>query len=64
MRLGLRVAQVLIFTQSTIIALAVVRIDEVGMPKILIADDEPGVPATLKQYFELAQYTVYTARDG
>lgn len=34
------------------------------MPKILIADDEPGVLATLKQYFELAGYTVYTAADG
>ncbi len=32
--------------------------------KILIVDDEPGVVALLKDYFEINDYLVFTARDG
>lgn len=32
--------------------------------KILIADDEPGVIALLKDYFEISNYLVLTATDG
>ncbi len=32
--------------------------------KILIVDDEPGIVALLKDYFEINQYTVITACDG
>ena len=32
--------------------------------KILIVDDEPGILALLKDYFEINEYSVITARDG
>lgn len=32
--------------------------------KILIVDDEKGVVAMLKNYFEMAGYQVYTAYNG